>query len=68
MKRNTNNGAETMNSNTITALDRIDARNAQRIRELHSDLAALVEAGELTEAEANAWAIDVQDRLCGGDR
>lgn len=35
--------------------DRFDARREQNLRELASNLADMVEAGDLTDAEANEW-------------
>jgi polyhydroxyalkanoate synthesis regulator phasin len=35
--------------------ERFDARREQLLKELASDLADLVEAGEMTEQEANEW-------------
>lgn len=39
----------------ITMQVRLDARREQLLRELASDLADLVENGDMTEAEANEW-------------
>lgn len=39
----------------IKMVDRFDARREQMLRELASDLADLVESGDLTEGEANEW-------------
>lgn len=39
----------------LTMTERQDARREQMLRELSSNLADLVEAGELTDAEANDW-------------
>jgi hypothetical protein len=36
------------------------------LRELHSDLADLVEAGEITDAEANAWLAAKADQWANG--
>lgn len=49
-------------------MNRIDARTEQLIRELASDLAALVESGDLTEQEANEWMVAKQDQWLAGDR
>lgn len=49
-------------------IDRMNARREQQIRELASDLAELVAAGELTELEANEWLVAKQDQWFGGDR
>lgn len=43
-----------------------DARIAQMMKELQSDLADLVEAGELTDEQANEWANDKADQWAGG--
>ena len=42
-----------------------DARRERMIRELQSDLADLVEAGELTAEEANRWVNDKADQWKG---
>jgi hypothetical protein len=39
----------------MTSETRQDARREQLLRELASDLADLVEAGEMTDMEANEW-------------
>lgn len=36
-------------------INRFDARREQMLRELASTLADMVEAGDLTETEANEW-------------
>lgn len=36
-------------------MERNDARREQMLKELASDLADLVESGDLTSAEANEW-------------
>jgi hypothetical protein len=41
---------------------RADARREQMLRELASDLADLVEAGEMTPAEANEWMVRKADQ------
>jgi hypothetical protein len=46
----TNNGDDAMTFQT-----RQDARREQMLRELSSDLADMVEAGDLTDAQANEW-------------
>ncbi len=46
----------------MTMTDRFDARRAQMLRELASDMAALVEAGEMTDQEANEWVNRAADR------
>jgi len=43
-----------------------DARMAQMMKELQSDLADLVGAGELTAEQANEWANDKADQWAGG--
>lgn len=40
-----------------------DGATERRIREYQLQLADQVEAGELTEVEANQWASDFQDRM-----
>ena len=47
--------------------DRRNARNEQKMRELQSDLATMVEAGDLTSEQANTWANDKADQWFGGD-
>lgn len=49
-------------NSTMTWQARHDARTEQKLRELASDLANQVEAGELTELEANVWYARVADR------
>lgn len=39
----------------MTFTPRFDARREQMLRELASNLADMVETGDLTEAEANEW-------------
>ncbi len=41
---------------------RMDARREQALKELGSDLADMVEAGELAETEANEWMADKADQ------
>jgi hypothetical protein len=43
-----------------------DARIAQMMRELQSDLADLVEAGELSAEQANEWANEKADQWAQG--
>lgn len=43
-------------------------RRERMLRELSSDLADLVEAGEITELEANEWLACKADQWFGGDR
>ena len=45
----------TMTTDQISYEDRQVARREQMLRELASDLADLVEAGEMTEEQANEW-------------
>lgn len=52
----------------MTMIDRQTARKEQLLRELASDLADLVAAGELTEIEANEWLNAKADQWFGGDR
>jgi hypothetical protein len=42
-------------------------RKERMLRELSSDLADLVESGDLTELEANEWLVAKQDQWFGGD-
>jgi polyhydroxyalkanoate synthesis regulator phasin len=46
----------------MSMTDRFDARRAQMIRELQSEMADLVEAGEMTAQEANEWVNAYADR------
>lgn len=39
----------------ITFTERFDARREQMLRELASDLSDMVEAGDISEQEANEW-------------
>lgn len=48
--------------------DRLNARKEQLLRELASDLADLVEAGEMTDVAANEWLNMKADQWFGGDR
>lgn len=41
---------------------RLDARREQMLRELTSDMAALVESGDMTDMEANEWVSRAADR------
>lgn len=47
---------------TATYETRFDARREQMLRELASDLADMVEAGDLTAAEANEWIASKADQ------
>lgn len=49
-------------------MDRINTRKEQMVRELASNLADLVESGDLTEDQANEWLASKQDQWFGGDR
>lgn len=51
-----------MMTNEISWRGRQDARREQMLRELASDLADRVEAGEMTDADANAHLAAVADR------
>jgi len=52
---------------TTTDLHRIeDARIAQMIRDLQSDMADLVESGDLTAEQANEWVNRKADQWAGG--
>lgn len=51
-----------MQTDEITMEQRLDARREQALRELVSDLADLVESGDLTPAEANEWAAAKADQ------
>ena len=44
----------------------IDARRERMLRELASDLADLVETGDLTDDDANVWLADKADQWNGG--
>ncbi len=46
----------------MTMTDRNDARRAQMLRELQSDLADLVASGDLTPEQANEWVNSTADR------
>lgn len=46
----------------ITTTERFDARREQMLRELASNLSDMVEAGDLTEAEANDWLASKADQ------
>jgi hypothetical protein len=39
----------------MNMMTRLDARREQMLRELASDLADMVEAGDMTDTEANEW-------------
>lgn len=45
-----------------------DQRIARMMRNLQSDLADMVEAGDLTAEQANQWASDKADQWLAGDR
>lgn len=44
-----------------------EQRKQRMLRELASNLADMVEAGDLTETEANMWLNNKQDQWFGGD-
>lgn len=46
----------------MTMIDRQDARREQMLKELASDLADLVEAGAMTDTEANEWLANKADQ------
>lgn len=46
----------------MTMTDRFDARSAQMLRELASDLADMVSNGDMTDLEANEWMNSTADR------
>ena len=52
-----------MNRNDLDTIN--DIRRARMIRELHSNLADLVESGDITADEANEWANDKADQWRG---
>jgi polyhydroxyalkanoate synthesis regulator phasin len=43
-------------------MNRFEARREQMLRELASDMAALVESGDMTAEEANRWVADKADQ------
>jgi hypothetical protein len=49
-----------------TMTHREDARLVQMMKELQSNLAALVESGDLTEEQANDWANAKAEQWKGG--
>jgi len=56
------------NAHTTTAAEFTatqDATTARMMRELQSDLADLVESGDLTAEQANEWANDKADQWAG---
>lgn len=56
-------------NDTKTETDRIkteDATIARMMRELQSNLADMVEAGDITAEQANEWANDKADQWTGG--
>jgi hypothetical protein len=53
-----------MNDATMQVAE--ETKIARMMRELQSDLADLVEAGEMTEAEANEWANHKADQWARG--
>ena len=46
----------------ITQIERLAARHQQMLRELQSDMAGLVAAGEMTDEQANEWVNSAADR------
>lgn len=46
----------------MTMTDRFDARRAQMLRELASDLADMVSNDDMTDLEANEWMNSTADR------
>lgn len=46
----------------ITMTQRLDARREQMLRELQSEMADLVESGDMTANEANEWVNRAADR------
>lgn len=50
----------------VTWTDRQDARREQMLRELMSDLANLVESGDMTDAQANEWYSMKADQWANG--
>lgn len=57
-----------MMTTTHTHRDLDAQRKARMMRELHSDLADMVESGDLTAEEANEWANAKAEQWNGGDR
>lgn len=53
-----------MNNNELHRIE--DATIARLLRELQSDMADLVEAGELTQEEANEWVNHKADQWARG--
>lgn len=49
----------------MTYTTRQDARREQMLRELASDLADLVESGDMTDQEANEWYNSKADQWAG---
>lgn len=49
----------------MTFQTRQDARREQMLRELASDLADLVESGDMTDTEANEWHAAKADQWAG---
>ena len=46
----------------MTTATQFDARREQMLRELASDLASMVEAGDMTDMEANEWLASKADQ------
>lgn len=51
----------------VTMLGRMQARREQNYRDLASNLADMVEAGDLTAAEANVWLSEKAEQWFGRD-
>lgn len=47
---------------TIAMTDRLAARRERMLRDLQSDMADLVESGDLTAEQANEWVNSAADR------
>ena len=55
-------GAKLCRMEEITMVARMGARREQLLRELQSDMADLVESGDLSDIEANEWVNRAADR------
>lgn len=49
----------------MTMMNRLDARRQQMLIDLQREMADLVESGDMTENEANAWVNSAADRWAG---
>lgn len=49
----------------MTMINRLDARRTQMLRDLQSEMADLVESGDMTADEANEWVNRAADRWAG---